>query len=183
MNNSKTEIAVLGGGCFWCTEAVFQMFRGVVSVAPGYAGGSTVNPTYDDVSGGNTGHAEVIRIEYDPTLVSFETLLTIFFASHDATTLNRQGNDIGTQYRSVVFYTTEEQEAEASKFIKDLDNSASEGAPVVTEVAPLTVFYSAEDYHKNYFERNGNNSYCQIIISPKLQKVQEKFAELLKANE
>lgn len=183
MNLSKTEIAVLGGGCFWCTEAVFKMFRGVVSVAPGYAGGKTENPTYADVSGGNTDHAEVIRIEYDPALVSFQTLLTIFFASHNATTLNRQGNDVGTQYRSVVFYTTEKQKEEVSKFIKDLDNSATEGAHVVTEVTPLTVFYPAEDYHKNYFERNGNNSYCQIIISPKLQKVQEKFAELLKANE
>ncbi|MEK7148755.1 MAG: peptide-methionine (S)-S-oxide reductase MsrA [Patescibacteria group bacterium] len=183
MNSLKTEIAVVGGGCFWCTEAVFKMFRGVLSVAPGYAGGSVVDPTYEQVSAGNTGHAEVIRIEYDPILVSFETLLTVFFASHDATTLNRQGNDVGTQYRSVIFYTIPAQKMEAEEFIKELDNSTTDGTSIVTEVAPLSVFYPAEDYHKNYFERNGNNSYCQIIISPKLQKVQEKFAELLKQNE
>lgn len=174
---------MLGGGCFWCTEAVFKMFRGVFSVEPGYAGGTKANPTYEQVSAGNTGHAEVIRIEYNPALVSFQTLLTIFFASHDATTLNRQGNDVGTQYRSAIFYTTDAQRTESAQFIKDLDNSTTKGSPIVTEVSPLVTFYSAEDYHKNYFERNGNNSYCQIIISPKLQKVQEKFSELLKANE
>ncbi len=183
MNSSKTEIAVFGGGCFWCTEAVFKMFRGVVSVAPGYAGGTVENPTYEQVCEGNTGHAEVIRIEYDPALVSFKTLLTIFFASHDATTPNRQGNDVGTQYRSIVLYTTDVQKKESEEFIKELNGSAKEGDPVVTEVAPLSEFYLAEDYHKNYFERNGNNPYCQIIISPKLQKVQEKFAELLKENQ
>ncbi|HAS84923.1 MAG TPA: peptide-methionine (R)-S-oxide reductase [Candidatus Yonathbacteria bacterium] len=179
MDTSKTEIAVFGGGCFWCTEAVFKMFRGVLSVAPGYAGGSVNSPTYDQVCAGDTGHAEVIRIEYYPALVSFETLLTIFFASHDATTLNRQGNDVGTQYRSVIFYTTDQQKSEASGFIKKLNDSTKSGAPVVTEVSPLNIFYPAEDYHKNYYEQNGNNVYCKIIISPKLQKVQEKFAELL----
>jgi len=174
---------MVGGGCFWCTEAVFKMFRGVISVEPGYAGGTVENPTYDQVCNGNTGHAEVIRIEYDPDLISFRTLLTIFFASHDATTLNRQGNDVGTQYRSVVFFTTDNQKKEAENFIKELDASAKEGAPIVTEVMPLSGFYPAEDYHKNYFARNGNNSFCQIIISPKLQKVQNEFAELLKTNE
>ncbi len=159
------------------------MLRGVLSVAPGYAGGTIPNPTYEQVSTGNTGHAEVIRIEYDTAQVSFQTLLTIFFASHDATTLNRQGNDVGTQYRSVVFYATDTQRIEAEKFIAELENSAKEGASIVTEVLPLKEFYPAEDYHKNYFERNGSNPYCQIIISPKLQKVQEQFAELLKQNE
>lgn len=179
MSPQITQIAVFGGGCFWCTEAVFKMFRGVVSVVPGYAGGTTENPTYEEVCTGSTGHAEVIRIEYDPALVSYKTLLTAFFASHDATTLNRQGNDIGTQYRSVIFYTTDEQKTESSKFIKELNDSTKSGAPVVTEVSPLNIFYPAEDYHKNYYERNKNNAYCQIIVSPKLQKVQEKFAELL----
>lgn len=183
MGVSKTEIAVLGGGCFWCTEAVFKMLRGVVSVVPGYTGGKTEHPTYEDVCTGNTGHAEVIRIEYDPALVSFKTLLTIFFASHDATTLNRQGNDVGTQYRSVIFYTTDDQKKVAEAFIRELDASASEGDPIVTMVESLVKFYPAEDYHKNYFERNGSNSYCEIVIAPKLQKVQEKFAEILKHNE
>lgn len=180
---TKTEIAVFGGGCFWCTEAVFKMFRGVVSVAPGYAGGNVENPAYEQVCEGNTGHAEVIRIEYDPALISFYALLTIFFASHDATTQNRQGNDVGTQYRSAVFYTTDAQKNETEQFIKNLNTSTEEGEPVVTEVAPLKVFYSAEDYHKNYYARNRDNQYCRLIIAPKLQKVQEKFAELLKENE
>lgn len=180
---TKTEIAGFGGGCFWCTEAVFKMFRGVVSVVPGYAGGDIENPTYEQVSSGDTGHAEVIRIEYDPALVSFRTLLTIFFASHNATTLNRQGDDVGTQYRSVVFYTTDAQKDETEQFIKEINASTPDGAPIVTEVAPLKTFYPAEDYHKNYYARNGGNPYCQLIIAPKLQKVQEKFAQLLKENE
>ena len=182
MNPLKTEIAVFGGGCFWCTEAVFKMFRGILSVAPGYAGGSVESPTYEQVCTGETGHAEGIRVEYDPDLVSFETLLTIFFASHDATTLNRQGNDVGTQYRSIILYTTDVQKKETEDFIEKLNVSSTEGSPIVTEVVPFTKFYPAEDYHKNYFERNGSNPYCQIVISPKLQKVQEKFAELLKNN-
>lgn len=179
MDSSRTETAVFGGGCFWCTEAVFKMFRGVLSAAPGYAGGTTENPTYEEVSAGNTGHAEVVRIEYDPALVSFRTLLTIFFASHDATTLNRQGNDVGTQYRSAVFYTSDEQKNETEEFINELNSSSIEGAPIVTEVAPFAAFYPAEDYHKNYYERNGGDPYCQLVISPKLQKVQEEFAKLL----
>src|SRR3990167_5262809 len=140
-NNIKT--AVFGGGCFWCTEAVFKMFRGVLSVDPGYAGGDAPNPTYEEVCTGDTGHAEVIRVEYDPALVSFKTLLTIFFASHDATTLNRQGNDVGTQYRSVIFYTTVQQESETSGFIKELNDSTKSGAQVVTELSPLNIFYPA----------------------------------------
>jgi len=183
MPHSKTQTAVFGGGCFWCTEAVFKMFRGVLSVSPGYAGGTVENPTYEQVSTGNTGHAEVIRIEYDSALISFRTLLTVFFASHDATTRNRQGNDVGTQYRSVIFYSTDEQKNESEEFIAELDASSNKGAPVVTGIVPFKEFYPAEDYHKNYFERNSGNPYCQIIISPKLQKVQKDFAELLKQNE
>ncbi len=178
---STTETAVFGGGCFWCTEAVFKMLDGVTSVTSGYTGGTVPNPTYQQVCTGTTGHAEVIRIEYDPKKVSYRDLLTIFFASHDATQLNRQGNDIGTQYRSVVFYTTPAQEAETKDFIKELEKSSSEGDPIVTEVVPLGEFYSAEDYHQNYYAQNSEQSYCRIIIAPKLQKVQEKYAELLKA--
>ncbi len=174
------ETAVFGGGCFWCTEAVFKMLKGVQSVTSGYAGGHTEHPTYMEVCSGKTGHAEVIKIDYDPAQVSYDTLLTIFFASHDATQLNRQGADVGTQYRSIILYTTEAQKAEAWKFITDLNNSTSEGDPVVTQIEPLTVFYPAEDYHQDYFANNSIQPYCQIVIAPKLQKVQEKYAELLK---
>lgn len=177
---NKTEKAVFGGGCFWCTEAVFKMLKGVVSVGPGYAGGTTANPTYDEVCSGTTGHAEVIEIQYDPSLVKYSDLMTVFFGSHDPTTRNRQGNDVGTQYRSVIFYTTDGQKKEAEDFIKKLNASSKEGKPIVTEVEPLTSFYSAESYHKDYFARNKNAAYCQIIINPKLQKVQHDFANLLK---
>lgn len=173
------NIAVFGGGCFWCTEAVFKMFMGVISVVPGYAGGKTANPTYDEVCGGLTGHAEVTRIEYDPAQVSFKTLLTVFFATHDPTTLNRQGNDVGTQYRSIVLYTTPEQKDEAEAFIRDVEASTTAGNHVVTEVQPLTEFYEAEGYHKDYFARNPEQAYCNLIISPKVEKVQKQFAELL----
>ena len=174
------EVVVFGGGCFWCTEAVFKMLRGVVSVRPGYAGGTTENPTYEEVSSGRTGHAEVIEVRYDPEVVRFRDILTVFFGSHDPTTLNRQGADVGTQYRSVVFYTTPAQQQEAASFIKEIDDSNSEGAQVVTTVEPLRVFYEAEDYHKNYAARNKESQYCQLVINPKLEKVQQKFAALLK---
>ncbi len=176
-----TKVAVFGGGCFWCTEAVFKMLKGVSSVMPGYAGGRTENPSYYQVSNGDTGHAEVIQIEYDPSQVSYHDLLTVFFASHDSTQVNRQGNDVGTQYRSIVLYSDEEQKKEAEAFIKELNDSASDGKPIATEVAPLTKFYPAEAEHLDYYARNREQGYCQIIIAPKLQKVQEKFAELLKA--
>jgi peptide-methionine (S)-S-oxide reductase len=176
----KTEIAILGGGCFWCTEAVFKMLKGVESVDPGYAGGATENPTYEEVSGGKSGHAEVIRIEYHPELVSYENLLTVFFGSHDPTTLNRQGADVGTQYRSVIFYTTPEQKEKAEKFIEDINSSSKLGATIVTEVAPLDTFYIAENYHKDYYANNKNAGYCEIVINPKLEKVQKEFGELLK---
>lgn len=177
---SKKETIVFGGGCFWCTEAVFKMIKGVLSVEPGYSGGKKENPTYMEVCTEDTGHAEVIKIEYDPSEVSLENLLTVFFASHDPTTLNRQGNDVGTQYRSIIFYTTPEQKKESEDFIKEINKSNKDGKPVVTEVRPLDKFYKAEEYHKDYFERNPMNSYCQIVINPKLEKVQKKYADLLK---
>lgn len=158
------------------------MLKGVGDVKPGYAGGTTENPTYDSVSNGNTGHAECIYVEYDPAQVSYRTLLTIFFASHDATQVNRQGNDVGTQYRSVLFYTTPEQKTQAEAFIAELNASAEGGAPIATEVEPLAKFYDAEEYHRDYYANNKNQGYCQVIIAPKLQKVQKEFAELLKGD-
>jgi len=175
----QSSTIVLGGGCFWCTEAVFKMMKGVTSVLPGYAGGSIPNPTYEQVCGGQTGHAEVVEIKYDPSLVSLEDILTVFFGSHDPTTVNRQGKDVGTQYRSVIFYTTPEQKEIAAQFIQKINESSSEGAPVVTELEPLEKFYPAEDYHRDYFKRNPGNPYCEVVINPKLHKVQEKYAELL----
>lgn len=178
------QIAVFGGGCFWCTEAVFQMLKGVVSVMPGYSGGNPPaggeNPTYEEVCSGTTGYVEVIRIEYDPEKIMFRDLLTVFFGSHDPTSVNRQGNDTGTQYRSVIFYTMPEQKEEAEKFIKEINDSNAMGKPIVTAVEPLTKFYEAENYHRDYYAKNPGNPYCEVIINPKLQKVQERFAELLK---
>jgi peptide-methionine (S)-S-oxide reductase len=174
------EIAVFGGGCFWCTEAVFKMLKGVSSVLPGYSGGTVPNPTYEQVCSGSTGHAECTKVEYDPTQINYNYLLTVFFGSHDPTTLNRQGADVGTQYRSVIFYTTPEQKQIAENFIKEINNSSSEGKPVVTEVLPLDVFYEAENYHKDYYERNKNEAYCELVINPKLEKVVKNFGELLK---
>lgn len=239
---------IFGGGCFWCTEAVFKMLKGVISVEPGYAGGSTENPTYQNVCSGNTGHAEVIKIEYDSEIISLENLLTVFFTTHDPTipmtkssrthdpdkiedsrsnrniigaknrsrsqnnrgssyefnNLNSsgQGNDIGEQYRSIILYLSEEQKNISEKFIQKLNNSFTNqpppfratgvpvgparelinerSAPIMTEIKKLDVFYPAENYHKNYYENNKNQPYCQVVINPKLKKVQEKFAELLK---
>lgn len=178
MNNTQ-QVAVFGGGCFWCTEAVFQMMKGVSSVKPGYAGGETMNPTYEQVSGGRTGHAEVIHITYDPAQVKYTDLMTVFFGSHDPTTLNRQGADTGTQYRSIILTTTPEQDVEAKNFIKELNASSEFGDPIVTEVVPLTAFYDAEEYHKNYFRDNPNQGYCQLVINPKLEKIKKNFAILL----
>ncbi len=181
-STSSTNIAVFGGGCFWCTEAVFKMLRGVVAVAPGYAGGTVMNPTYDQVSSGRTGHAESIRVEFDPSQVSYETLLIVFFATHDPTTLNRQGDDVGTQYRSAVFYADEMQLAKAKAFIAGLERETPGGAPIVTTLESLTAFYPAEDYHRDYYARNKDAGYCQAVINPKLKKVKEKFAALLDAS-
>jgi peptide-methionine (S)-S-oxide reductase len=178
----ETQVAVFGGGCFWCTEAVFDELEGVVSVMPGYAGGSVKNPTYEKVCRGETGHAEVIRIEFDPSQILFRDLLTVFFATHDPTTLNRQGADVGTQYRSVVFYVDEEQKRQAELFIKELNDATSFGRPVVTTVEPLKEFYPAEDYHRKYYANNTYQPYCQITIPPKLNKLHKQFSELLKSH-
>ncbi len=180
MDTKNKEIAVFGGGCFWCTEAVFKMLTGVSKVLPGYAGGKSANPTYEQVSMGTTGHVEVVSIEYDQTQVAYETLLTIFFASHDPTTLNRQGNDVGTQYRSSIFTTNDTQKQEAEKFIADLNATNTEGAKIITTVEPLQKFYEAENYHHDYFANHKDAAYCQLVINPKLEKVQKQFADLLK---
>ncbi len=181
-NNGKTEIAVFGGGCFWCTEAVFDELRGVVSVVPGYAGGRSENPTYEQVCSGRTGHAEVIRIEFDSGQITYKQLLTVFFATHDPTTLNRQGADVGTQYRSIILYANEEQKREAVAFIQELNGSSTFGSPVVTTVEPLGEFYEAETYHRKYYANNPYQSYCQIVISPKMHKLHKQFTELLKSH-
>ncbi len=177
---NRTEVAVFGGGCFWCTEAVFKTLKGVVAVDPGYAGGTVPDPTYEQVSSGDTGHAEVIRIEYDPARIAYEDLLTVFFASHDPTSVNRQGNDVGTQYRSAVFFTTPAQKTAAEKLVREIEAEHPGGNPVVTDVEPLTHFYGAEDYHRDYYAKNRDNPYCQAVINPKLAKVKERFARLLK---
>lgn len=174
------ETIVFGGGCFWCTEAVFNMIRGVVSVIPGYAGGTAGNPTYEQVCSGTTGHVEVIKIAYDPQQVALNDLFSVFFGSHDPTTKNRQGNDVGSQYRSVIFYTTAEQKVAAERFIKEVNDSNPVGKPIVTTVEPLVKFYEAETYHQDYYLKNRGNPYCEIVINPKLENVQQKFAELLK---
>lgn len=174
------EVAIFGGGCFWCTEAVFKMLKGVDKVLPGYSGGQSANPTYIQICTGTTGHAEVIYIEYDPKQVSFTTLLTVFFGSHDSTTRNRQGNDVGTQYRSAIFYVDDAQKVEAEAFIATIDASNEKGAPVVTTLEPFAVFYEAENYHHDYYTNHKDQGYCQVVINPKLEKVQHQFAELLK---
>ncbi len=176
--SSTTQTAIFGGGCFWCIEAVFEQLKGVVSVMPGYAGGETDAPTYDAVCSGETGHAEVLRIEYDPSVISYHDLLTVFFAAHNPTTLNRQGNDIGTQYRSIILFTTEQQKEEATAFIKHL-NEGDLRNTVVTEVVPLETFYEAEAYHHHYFQNHPDQAYCQFVINPKLEKVRERFRQLM----
>ncbi len=177
----KTEIAIFGGGCFWCTEAIFTELRGVVSVTPGYAGGDTPNPTDEDVSNGTTGHAEVIQIEFDPSIIPYHDLLDIFMHTHDPTTPNQQGNDVGSQYRSIILYTSEAQHSEAQVFLQELQ-SAEEflQRKIVTELQPLVNFTEAEHYHKDYYAKNTNQPYCQIIISPKLAKLRAKYREKLK---
>jgi methionine-S-sulfoxide reductase len=170
---------VFGGGCFWCTEAVFRMLRGVSNVESGYAGGSMENPSYEKVSGGKTGHAEVIRVTYDPMVISYEDLLTVFFGSHDPTTPNRQGADFGEQYRSVIFYNDETEKQTAEKIIKEVDESLKDGTRVVTQLVPFTAFYIAESYHQDYFKSNTSAPYCQLVIEPKIEKVRKRFAQLM----
>ena len=170
--------ALFGGGCFWCTEAVFLQLRGVHQVISGYAGGDTAHPSYEDICTGQTNHAEVILIDYDEQQIDFKQLLTVFFATHDATTLNRQGNDIGTQYRSVIYYFNEQQKQIAEDFITQLK---AEGLDIVTELSPAPTFYPAEDYHQNYYAKNPAQGYCNFAIPPKLMKLQSQFQALLKS--
>jgi peptide-methionine (S)-S-oxide reductase len=178
MENRKE--AIFGAGCFWCTEAFYTSLDGVVSVTPGYAGGTTKNPTYEEVCTGSTGHAEVAKIVYDSTKISFEELLEVFWFVHDPTSLNRQGNDVGTQYRSVIFYMDDNQRELAEIYKRKLNESGAYERPVVTEIKPLTVFYPAEDYHNNYFANNPNQPYCSAVIRPKVEKFRKAFHDKLK---
>lgn len=174
------ENATFAGGCFWCTEAIFQRLKGVRSVLPGYSGGKIENPTYEQVCSGTTGHAEAIQIEFDPKIIPFEKLLEVFFYTHDPTTPNKQGNDVGTQYRSAIFYGNRHQKEKSERYIQKLEKDGVFQRPIVTEVSKLNNFYVAEDYHKNYFERNKNALYCDIVISPKIKKLLEKFGKDIK---
>ncbi len=171
--------AYFGGGCFWCTESVFQLVKGVTKVTSGYSGGNIKNPTYKEICTGLTGHAELVRIDYDETVISYEELLGIFFTTHDPTTLNRQGGDAGTQYRSVVFYESDEQKALVEAFIKDTASELWDN-PIVTQVAPLEIFYEAEAYHQDYYKLNPNQGYCRIVIDPKVNKFKSSYKHLLK---
>jgi peptide-methionine (S)-S-oxide reductase len=176
----QLETATLGGGCFWCVEAIYQDLDGVEKVASGYAGGSVENPTYQQVCNGTTGHAEVIQVTFDPAVISFEDILTVFFRTHDPTTLNRQGADVGTQYRSAVFYHDEEQQHVAEGVLAETDASDLWPSPIVTEVSPFTEFYVAEDYHQNYYKSNRNQPYCRAVIDPKVRKFRKSFKDRLK---
>ena len=174
------EKATFGAGCFWCVEAIFQELDGVESVISGYAGGKIANPTYKEVCSGLTGHAEVAQITYDPAKISFEELLEVFWQTHDPTTLNQQGNDIGSQYRSAIFYHNEEQERLGKQYKEELDKSGAWDNPVITEIVPLTEFYVAEDYHQNYYDLNASQPYCAYLIKPKVEKFRKVFASKLK---
>jgi len=174
------QLATLGGGCFWCLEAVYVELRGVSKVASGYAGGSVRNPSYRQVCSGNTGHAEVVQVTFDPNVVSYRELLEVFFTIHDPTTLNRQGADVGTQYRSAIFYHDEEQRQVATQVIADITAQKLWSNPIVTQVAPLDVFYPAEDYHQDYFANNPMQPYCQVVVAPKVTKFRKQYFEKLK---
>ena len=175
-----TEVATLGGGCFWCLEAVFEEMEGVKKVVSGYAGGSVKNPTYQEVCSGATGHAEVVQIEFDPRVVTYERILSVFFTIHDPTTLDRQGADEGSQYRSVIFYHDDRQEQAAKKKIAEIESSKIYKRPVVTEVVPFKVFYEAEEYHQDYFKKNPEAAYCRAVVAPKVMKFREFFPDNLK---
>lgn len=179
----NTKLATFGGGCFWCVEAVFQRLDGVVSVKSGYSGGMVKDPTYEQICTGKTGHAEVCQVRFDPEKIGFDELLEVFFNTHDPTTKNRQGNDFGTQYRSVVFYHDDEQKQQTEQYIKKLNDSGAFKDPIVTEVSPLGEFYSAEKYHQNYFNLNSNQGYCRFVIQPKVEKLKKNFKEKLKQDE
>ncbi len=178
--NQQFEYATLGGGCFWCIEAIFEELKGVESAISGYSGGSVKNPSYREVTSGRTGHAEVVQIKYDPDQISYKQILEVFFHLHDPTTLNRQGADVGTQYRSVIFYQNEQQEKIAKEVFDLIDNSDLWKDPLVTEIKPLEEFYVAEDYHQDYFDNNPNQPYCAFVIGPKLNKLKDLFKEKLK---
>lgn len=182
----KNRTAIFAGGCFWCAEAIFNNLKGVVAVTPGYTGGPAMNarqaPTYEEVCTGKTGHAEAIKIEFNPEEIKYPDLLNVFFATHDPTTLNQQGNDVGTQYRSAIFYTSDEQRQEAEREVRELEAAKVFSSPILTELEPLDKFYEAEAYHKNYFARNPDQPYCQVVINPKIAKLRAKFAHLLKTS-
>ncbi len=177
--NQKYEVITLGGGCFWCTEAVFRRVQGIKKVTPGYSGGNIEEPTYEKVLTGTTGHAEVVQITFDTNSISLREVLEIFFSTHDPTTLNRQGADIGTQYRSVVFYHNDEQRKTVIKLIEELNNSKTWKDPIVTQVQPFTKFYESEEYHLNYYEKHGNQPYCRLVINPKIRKLNTRFKDKL----
>lgn len=176
----RTEVTTLGGGCFWCTEAVFGQLKGVEKIEPGYSGGNKENPSYEQVSTGKTGHAEVAQITFDPAVVSFKEILHIFFSTHDPTSLNRQGADIGTQYRSVIFYHNDEQKAITEQMIKEFSDKGAFDAPIVTQVEPLKAFYKAEDYHREYCKRHPEQPYCRVVIAPKIAKFRQLYPSKLK---
>lgn len=178
--HDQLATATLAGGCFWCLEAAFLQLKGVESVVSGYMGGGIERPSYEQVCGGRTGHAEVVRISFDPGAIGYPDLLAVFFAVHDPTTLNRQGNDVGTQYRSAIFWHTPEQKAAAEAMVARLGGEAAYANPIVTEIAEATTFWPAEDYHQNYFAQHPNQGYCQFVVAPKVVKVRAKFAERLK---
>jgi len=179
-DHKQLEVATLGGGCFWCTETVFGEIKGVRKVEPGYSGGNLENPTYEQVSTGATGHAEVVQINFDPDIISFREILEIFFTMHDPTTPNRQGADFGTQYRSVIFYHSKEQKTLAKKLIEELESIEAYDAPIVTQVEPFKAFYKAENYHKDYFKRNPKQTYCKLVIAPKMKKLRKHYKNKLK---
>ncbi len=180
MSDENIEIAVLGGGCFWCVEAVYTEIAGITAVTSGYSGGHKANPTYYEVCSERTGHAEVVKLEFDPDQITFPEILELFFATHDPTTLNRQGADRGARYRSVVLHTSESQKEQALNFIKELDASGTENGPVVTQVVPFDVFYPAEREHQLFYQNNPGSMYCQIVISPKVAKVRQKYSSMLR---
>ncbi len=175
---NTTEIAIFGNGCFWCTEAIFNRLQGVHSVVSGYAGGKTKNPTYYDVSDGETGHAEVLKIEFNPKKISYEQLLDVFYHTHDPTSLNKQGADVGTQYRSIILFNSDAQKKIAEEFTKKVQKDFDK--PIVTEIVPLDTFYDAESYHQNYYEKNSFQPYCQLVITPKIDKFKKRYLALLK---
>ncbi|MFT3700912.1 MAG: peptide-methionine (S)-S-oxide reductase MsrA [Agriterribacter sp.] len=180
--NAHTEVATFGTGCFWCSEAIFQQLKGVTKVTSGYSGGTVANPTYEEVCTKNTGHAEVVQVVFDPSVITYDELLEVFWKTHDPTTLNRQGNDIGTQYRSVIFYHNQEQKQKAEKYRDELGKSGAWTNPIVTAIEPYKNFYAAENYHQDYYRLNGKEPYCQYVIAPKLEKFEKVFKDKLKGH-